>query len=166
MGKSLSGFPNCHIYTYLIAILSYVPNNLFSYLPEIQHVSFDSNNISSVKIPSCSSKVLRTIELVSNDIYQLTPETFEVSCKSDSIYLNENDLQTIDPGTVASLHVRYLSLSMQIRTRETWNKLFTGISRSNITEIYIKGINALENATEGFFASLQNHYLRCLDLSS
>ena len=148
---------NCH--------LEYVPNNLFSYLPEIQDVWLDSNNISSVKIPSCSSKVLRNIFLNYNDIHQLTPETFEVSCKSDSIDLTDNDLQTIDPGTVASLHVRYLSLSMQIRTRDTWNELFTGISRSNITELSILGINALENATEGFFAPLQNYYLRLLDLS-
>ena len=147
---------NCH--------LEYVPSNLFLYLPEIQDVWLYSNNISSVKIPSCSSKVLQTINLFSNDIHQLTPETFEVSCKSDSIYLTGNDLQTIDPGTVASLHVRYLSLSMQIRTRDTWNNLFTGISRSNITELFIMGMNALENATEGFFAPLQNHYLRRLDL--
>ena len=154
---SLLDLSNCH--------LEYVPNNLFSYLPEIQVVWLISNNISSVKIPSCSSKVLRTISLYSNDIHQLTPETFELSCKSDSIDLYGNDLQTIDPGTVASLHVRYLAVSMQIRTRDTWNNLFTGISQSNISEISISGRNALENATEGFFASIQNHYLRRLDLS-
>ena len=154
---SLLDLSNCH--------LEYVPNNLFSYLPKIQDVWLQSNNISSVKIPSCSSKVLRNIFLNSNDIHQLTPETFEVSCRSDSIYLTHNDLHTIDPGTVASLHVRYLSLRIQVRTRDTWNKLFTGISWSNITEISIFGINALKNATEGFFAPLKNHYLRLLDLS-
>ena len=145
--------------------LEYVPDNLFSYLPELQHVSLNSNNIGSVKIPSCSSKVLEMIYLQNNCIHQLTPETFEVSCKSDSIYLTENDLQTIDPSTVASLHVRYLTVSMQIRTIDTWHKLFTGISRSNISDIFILGKNALENAPEGFFAPLHNHYLWNLDLS-
>ena len=55
--------------------LNHVPNNLFSYLPELQTVSLISNNISSVKIPTCSSKVLRTIGLTFNCIHQLTPET-------------------------------------------------------------------------------------------
>ena len=145
--------------------LDYVPNNLFSYLPELQHVWLDNNNISSVKIPTCSSKVLRTIRLSFNYIHQLTPETFEVSCKCDSIHLTGNDLQTIDPSTVASLHARFLAVSMQIRTRDTWNNFFTGISRSSISEMAVLGENALENATEGFFAPLQNHYLRRLDLS-
>ena len=147
--------------------LEYVPNNLFSYLPKLQHVSFESNNISSVKIPSCSSKVLRTIDLSSNDIHQFTPETFEVSCKSDSIYLRENDLQNVDPSTVASLHIRHLAVSMLILTRDTWNNLSTGISRSNISEISIMG-EKTQNATElaeGFFAPLHNHYLRYLNLS-
>ena len=150
------GLSNCH--------LQYVPNNLFSYLPEIQQVCLDANNITSVKISSCSSKVLAYISLSNNCIHQLTPETFQVSCQIDSIYLIGNDLQTIDPSTVASLHVRYLAVSMQIRTRETWNNLFTGISRSNISEIFILGRQALVNVPEGFFAPLQNHYLRRLDL--
>ena len=147
--------------------LEYVPNNLFSNLPELQIVGLDANNISSVKIPSCSSKELRIIFLQYNRIHHLTPETFEVSCKIDSIYLTGNYLQTIDPSTVASLHVRYLQLdvSIQIRTRETWNKLFTGISRSNISEVSIPGRNAMENIPAGFFAPLHNHYLRSLDLS-
>ena len=145
--------------------LDHVPNNLFSYLPELQHVWLESNNISSVKIPTCSSKVLQTIWLSDNSIHQLTPETFEISCKCYTIYMTGNDLQAIDPSTVASLHVRYLAVSMKIRTRDTWNKLFTGISRSNISKFYILGGNALGNIPEGFFAPLHNHYFRYLDLS-
>ena len=101
--------------------LKYVPNNLFSYLPELQNISLESNNISAVKIPTCSSKVLRTIWLSNNCIHQLTPETFEVSCKSDllDLHLLENYLLKIDASTVASLHVRYFSVSMQIRKRDT-----------------------------------------------
>ena len=162
-GEVFKWLPRLSLLDLIDCHLEYVPNNLFSYLPEIQEVWLNFNNINSVKIPSCSSKVLRWISLSSNDIHQLTPETFEVSCKSDSIDLTTNDLQTIDPGTVASLHVRHLAVSIQIRTRDTCYKLFTGISRSNITELSME-IHALENATEDFFAPLQNHYLRRLYL--
>ena len=55
-------------------------------------------------------------------------------------------------------------MSRQILADETWERLFTGISRSSISDLNITR-KALNNIPKGFFEPLHNHFLSRLDLS-
>ena len=73
---------NCH--------LNAIPYNLFRYLPKLKKAIFSSNNINSVNITSCKSRLLQAILLDRNSMYQLIPETFVFTCTYKSLSLSGN----------------------------------------------------------------------------
>ena len=148
--------------------LTVVPNKILSYLPKLQYLSLNANNITSVNLSSCGRKVL-DLSLSHNHIQNLTSKSFVLKCKCSNLILDSNYIRNFDSRTVTLLPTKNLHLSYQSHpgfTRETWNKLFTGFSCSVMTGLLIAG-NALGNVPAGFFAPLHNryHYMWSLDLN-
>ena len=148
--------------------LNSVPDKILSYLPKLRYLLLDYNNITSVNLTFCGRKIL-DLSLRHNRIQNLTSKSFVLKCKCYRLILDSNCIRTIDSSTVESLPVRHLFLNYQTHhglTRDTWNNLFTGFSRSVSIGLFIGG-NALRDIPEGFFVPLHNrdHYIMHLDLN-
>ncbi|XP_030834526.1 toll-like receptor 4 [Strongylocentrotus purpuratus] len=115
--------------------LKSLPGDILRWNLLLDTVFLSGNKLSSVHITQCGT--VRVVDLSSNNIDQLTNDTFTFTCQTDVLYLTYNPIRTVDPGVIASLQVRALVLGGNKLTVEVVKDIFTGISGSTIENLAI-----------------------------
>ena len=138
---------------------------MIQFLPNLETLNMMSNSLRGINISSCHGKREKlVIDLSKNSIPSLSPKTVHFGCQVDALVLDGNPLWRIDPVTIATLPLRYLSLGDYQRPPEVLKSLFLGVSMSQIEEISIKNAG-ITDIPVGLFDPLQNKSLSLLDLS-
>ena len=111
-----------------------------SHFPNLTSLRLDYNSLSSVNV-ACGKNAMDSIDLSNNKIESILPENFVFDCHTRSLTLDYNPVQMVDPGVIASIPVKSLSLSGYKLSVEVLRSLFVGISKSVfIQKLYLTNI--------------------------
>ena len=138
--------------------LIYFPGNTIKWLPNLENLYLQKNNLTSIHFKSCANpRVNTSIDLSYNQISALTLQTVSIYCDFKSVNLIANPILIVDPNSLSDLRIQSFSLGGGSTTMslETWSNASTGISKSEITSlsIYPLGIDIPRT----FFDSFRNH---------
>ena len=108
--------------------------------PNMKTLWLDYNMWYRINI-TCGKTVMDYIDLSGNMIESITPDYFVFDCQTSFLTLDDNPVEMIDSGIIASIPVKYLSLSGYKLSVDVLRSLFVGISKSvSIQELYLYDI--------------------------
>ena len=139
--------------------------DLLDFVPKLETLNLMANLMRDINISSCNGKREKLlINLSENHIPKISPENVYVGCHVDTLILDGNPLLRIDPVTIATLPVRFLSLGNSLRPPAVLKDLFVGVSMSEIEALSIRNAG-ITHIPADMFDPLQNKPLSLLDLS-
>ena len=74
------------------------------------------------------------VALAGNKFKNLTPETIAIDWNINTLMLIDNPIQTVDPDTIASLHVKWLQFGVYPLSLEVIRNITLGVSKSTVIE--------------------------------
>ena len=98
--------------------------------------------VGNTEIDGTSSKYLRFhdqhqmkfIDLEGNELNGLTQETIVIDWNVNTLILTGNPIQTVDPDTISSLHVKWLQFGVYPLSLEVIKNITLGVSKSTVIE--------------------------------
>ena len=103
------------------------------------------------------------INLASNSFTNLTRETIAIDWNVNTLVLDDNPIQTVDPDAIASLHVKWLQLGDHPLSLEVIKNITLGVSKSTVERLDIQYSN-ITYIPFDLFAYLCNKSLASLSL--
>ncbi|XP_030850954.1 slit homolog 2 protein-like [Strongylocentrotus purpuratus] len=140
--------------------LESLPNDILKWIPNLDVADLTSNQLSFINVSSCG--MVDSVLLTGNLLQHLTASDFTFSCHTVTLDLRYNHIQSVDPGVIASLHVRSLYLGGYPLSDKVWANIILGISRSDIEQLTILE-GSIGAFPKGFFDPLRDSSLSVLD---
>ncbi|XP_041461444.1 toll-like receptor 3 [Lytechinus variegatus] len=140
-----------------------IPYDMLAWSPKLDTLNLGFTLLTIINLSSCGR--VKTVDLTDNLITNLTVNTFNFSCNTDTLKIYGNYIRSVDPKVIASLHVKSLRFKSDTITTKTLSSIFRGISNSSIKSFKISdGIN-INFSSPGLFDPLRDCSLENLDLS-
>ena len=91
--------------------LTHFPHNTMKWLPNLKTLTLGRNELNSIHFDTCPSEEANTsVDLSFNNISAFTSETISIDCHFSNVYFHENPVKRVDPKSLSTLQVEFLSL--------------------------------------------------------
>ena len=171
--------------------ISYVPRGIFRMLCKLRELYIAVCNLTSFAFPGalnqksqtgvdnsvtdgkssnpnpaiCGQHQMDIIDLHGNYFTNLIPQTVAIDSNVTFLGLDGNPLQTVDPDTIAALHVTMLQFGYYPLSQEVIKNITLGVSKSSVIEIlYFRDAN-ITYIPSDLFEHLRNKTLALISLS-
>eukprot|EP00057_Strongylocentrotus_purpuratus_P016702 XP_011671176.1 PREDICTED: insulin-like growth factor-binding protein complex acid labile subunit [Strongylocentrotus purpuratus] len=141
--------------------LNSLPNDTLERIPHLNYADLSYNRLSFINVSSCG--MVGTVDMTANRLRHLTARDFTFGCHTDTLNLALNQIQSVDPDVIASLHVRSLVLDGYPLSYEVLANIILGISKSDIEQLTIS-YSSVGAFPKGFFDPLRDSSLSVLDM--
>ena len=140
--------------------MDFIPEGLLKFLPRLKIIELSSNRLDRINITSCSNGTLEIMHFQTNRIQSLSPDTCNLACKTENLFLSFNPITKIDPNTIAGLPVQGMAFTpLDFFTAKIWSDLLNGVARSNTIEKLVFRSSDFSSVPADLFNPLKGKYL-------
>ena len=142
--------------------LTFIDFRILNFLPKLDKIDLSMNEINSISGESQNTALMTNS--VSTFLPKHTQEKFTESKFIAKIILDDNPIQMVDPGAVAAMPGKTLSLEGHPLSIELVKNISLGVSKGGIKSLSMES-SGIENITSDMFEPLRNTSLAYLSLS-
>ena len=146
------------------SLTSFLLSGAFTHRPNLGVGNTEFDGKSSKNFPFYDQHQMDFIALTGNNFESLTRETIAIDWNVNTLILIDNPIQTVDPDTIASLHVKWLQFGDYPLSLEVIKNITLGVSKSTVIERLDIQYSNIRHIPSNLFEHLRNKSLASLSL--